>query len=96
MSSINYLLLLILALVVPILKIDFLYVLFCSLIGRSNLCLHCKMATFCGKGKPKLIVFSDDYGIAHVIEKCLCAMFGFQPGTMHISKDNAYDDTTML
>jgi len=50
------------------------------------------MATFCVEGKPKLTILGDDYGIAHVIEKCLYAMFGFQLGTMHISKDNAYDD----
>jgi hypothetical protein len=35
------------------------------------------MATFCAEGKPKLTILSDDYAIAHVIEKCLCAMFGF-------------------
>jgi len=50
------------------------------------------MATFCAEGKPKLTILSDDYGIAHVIEKYLYAMFAFQLGTMHISKDDAYDD----
>ncbi len=92
MSSINYLLLFILALVVPQLEIDSLYVLFRSLVGGSILCLHCKMATFHAKSKPKLTILSDDYGITHVIEKCLCAMFGFRLETMHISKDDMYDD----
>lgn len=50
------------------------------------------MATFHAKGKPKLTILSDDYGITHVIEKCLCAMFGFRLETMHISKDDMYDD----
>jgi hypothetical protein len=34
----------------------------------------------------------DKLGVSHVIENCLCAMFGFQPGTLHISKDDAFDD----
>jgi hypothetical protein len=25
-------------------------------------------------------------------KKCLCAMFGLQPDTVHISKEDAYDD----
>jgi hypothetical protein len=32
------------------------------------------------------------FRIAHVILKCLCAMFGFQLGIMHTFKDNVYDD----
>jgi hypothetical protein len=51
-----------------------------------------KMATFHVKEHLKLTILVDDFGIAHVIEKCLCVMFGFQLGTMHISKDDAYDD----
>jgi hypothetical protein len=50
------------------------------------------MATFHTEDKPKLTILSDDYGIAHVTKTCLCAMFGFQLGTMHISKNDAYDD----
>jgi hypothetical protein len=49
------------------------------------------MATFYVEGKPELtIILGDNLGICHVIEKCLCAMFEFQPLTMHISKDNAF------
>jgi hypothetical protein len=35
------------------------------------------MATFHVEGKLELTIFTDDFGIMHVIEKCLCAMFGF-------------------
>jgi Tat protein secretion system quality control protein TatD with DNase activity len=51
-----------------------------------------KMATFHAKGKVELIVPVDTFGILHVIEKCLCAMFGFHPRTVHVSKDETYDD----
>jgi hypothetical protein len=50
------------------------------------------MATFYVQGKPNFTILDDDLGIFHVIEKFLCAMFGFQLGTLHISKDNAFDD----
>jgi hypothetical protein len=35
------------------------------------------MATFHVEGKLELTILTDDFGIMHVIEKCLCAMFGF-------------------
>jgi hypothetical protein len=50
------------------------------------------MATFYAQGKLDLTILDDNLGISHVIEKCPCAMFGFQLGTMHISKDDAFDD----
>jgi len=51
------------------------------------------METFYAKGKHKLTILGyNDLGVSHVIEKCLCATFEFQPRTMHISKDNAFDD----
>jgi hypothetical protein len=50
------------------------------------------MATSHVEGKLELTIITDNFGIMHVIEKCLCAMFGFQLGTMHISKDNMCDD----
>jgi hypothetical protein len=37
-------------------------------------------------------ILDDDLIIFHFIEKCPCAMFGFQLGNVHISKDNAFDD----
>ncbi len=50
------------------------------------------MATFHAEGKVGLIVPTNDFGISHVIEKCLCAMFGFHSGIVHVSKDKMYDD----
>jgi len=44
------------------------------------------------EGKVELNVLVDDFGILHVIEKCLCVMFGFHLGTVHVSKDETYDD----
>jgi hypothetical protein len=49
------------------------------------------MATFHAEGKTKFIGRSDKFGISHVIEKCLCAMFGFHPRMVHVPKDDAYD-----
>ncbi len=48
------------------------------------------MATFHATGKIELIILANKFGILHVIEKCLCAMFNFHPRTMHV-KENAYD-----
>jgi hypothetical protein len=50
------------------------------------------MANFHVEGKVELIVHVHDFKISHVIEKCLCAMFGFHYGPIHVSKDEAYDD----
>jgi hypothetical protein len=46
------------------------------------------MATFHAKGKVELIIPVDEFGILYVIEKCLCVMFDFHPGTIHVSKDD--------
>jgi hypothetical protein len=53
------------------------------------------MATFHVEGKLELTIFTNGFGIMHVIEKCLFAMFGFQLGTMHISTDNTCDDNVI-
>jgi hypothetical protein len=50
-----------------------------------------KMATFHAKGKVQLIIHVNKFGISHVIENYLCAMLDFHPGTMDVSKDDAYD-----
>jgi hypothetical protein len=49
------------------------------------------MATFHVKGKAKLIVLVDEFGILHATEKCLCAMFHFHHRIVRVSKDDAYD-----
>jgi hypothetical protein len=51
-----------------------------------------KMTTFHVKGKFFFIVPTNNFGILHVIEKCLCAMFGLHLGIIHVSKDETYDD----
>jgi len=51
-----------------------------------------RMATFHFEEHLKLTILANDFGILHIFEKCLWVMFGFQPRTMHISKDDAYDD----
>jgi hypothetical protein len=51
-----------------------------------------RMTTFHVEEHPKLIILANNFGIVHVIENCLCVMFGFQLGIVHISKDDAYDD----
>jgi hypothetical protein len=50
------------------------------------------MATFHAEGKTKLIVHTNNFGILHVKKKCLCVMFGFHMGIVHVSKDEMYDD----
>jgi hypothetical protein len=43
-------------------------------------------------GKVEFTILANEFGISHVIKKCLCAMFGLQSNIVHISKDDAYDD----
>jgi len=50
------------------------------------------MVTFHAKGNVEFIILTNEFGISQMIKKCLCAMFGLQPNTVHISKDDAYDD----
>jgi hypothetical protein len=38
-------------------------------------------------GQFELIILVDGIDIIVVFEKCLCVMFGFQLGSLHISKD---------
>ncbi len=37
-----------------------------------------------------IIIPFDEFGISHVMDKCLCAMFGFHLGIVHVSKDDGY------
>jgi hypothetical protein len=43
------------------------------------------------EGWVELIIVVDGIDTIVVFKKCLCAMFGFQLGSLHISKDAAYD-----
>ncbi len=51
-----------------------------------------RMTTFHVEEHLKLTILANDFGISYVIGKCLCVMFGFQLGIVHILKDDAYDD----
>jgi hypothetical protein len=50
-----------------------------------------KMAIFHVDGKLELTISIDEFKTTIVCEQCLCAMFGFQCGSLYISKDVAYD-----
>jgi hypothetical protein len=49
------------------------------------------MAIFCVEGWHELIILVDGIDTIVVYKNCLCAMFGFQLGSLHISKDATYD-----
>ncbi len=54
-------------------------------------CALCNMATFHAIGHSNLTMMVDDSRMTIVFEHCLCAMFVFQLGSLHISKDVSYD-----
>jgi hypothetical protein len=49
------------------------------------------MVTFHAKGKSELTIFVDEFGISYVTKNCLCVVFDFHLGTIHVPKDDAYD-----
>jgi hypothetical protein len=51
------------------------------------------MATFYAKGKVDLTILVDDFRNAKVMEKCFSYMFGFQCGSIHVFRDDAYTTT---
>ncbi len=50
------------------------------------------MTTFHVESKVELNIPTNDFGISHMSQKNVCVMFGFHPKTIHVSKDEAYDD----
>jgi len=54
------------------------------------------MTTFYAEGKVDLTILIDDYGNVQVTNKCLLYMFGFQHGSIHVSKDDAYDHNNVI
>jgi hypothetical protein len=54
------------------------------------------MATFHAKGKPNLTMLVGDEEFVEMMEKCLCTMFGFLLGSIHVSKDVAYGDNNVV
>jgi hypothetical protein len=49
------------------------------------------MAIFCVEKRIELTSLVDEFGTTVNFEQCLCAMFGFKPSFLHISKDVTYD-----
>jgi hypothetical protein len=62
-------------------------------LALSLIILHqvCPYYGFCGDDQPQFTILVNGIDATMVFEKCLCAMFGFQPKPLHISKDVAYD-----
>jgi hypothetical protein len=54
------------------------------------------MATFYALGKVDLMILIEDSGNIRIIEKYLSYMFGFQHGSIYVSKDDAYDDNSVV
>jgi hypothetical protein len=54
------------------------------------------MATFYAKGKVDLMILVDDFGNAKVTEKCLLPMFGFQCGSIYVSKNDVYHENNVV
>jgi hypothetical protein len=54
------------------------------------------MAIFHVVGKANLTILVFDYGVVQVIENVICAMFAFQQGYLHVSKDVSYGDDNII
>jgi hypothetical protein len=54
-------------------------------------CAPCNTATFHALGCSDLTIAVDDLGMTTIFKHFLCAMFTFQPCSLHISKDVSYD-----
>lgn len=49
------------------------------------------MATLCAEKQHELTILINEYNTIVVFEQFLCVMFEFQLGSLHISKDVAYN-----
>jgi hypothetical protein len=54
------------------------------------------MATFYAKGKVNLTILVSDFRNIRITKKCLLYMFGFQHGFIRVSRDDAYDDNSVV
>jgi hypothetical protein len=48
------------------------------------------MATFYAKGNFDLTILVGDYGVVQATQQWICAMFGFQPNSVHGFQDVVY------
>jgi hypothetical protein len=55
-----------------------------------------EMAAFYVKGKVDLMILVDILGNVRVTKKCILYMFGFQPSSIHVSRNDVYDDNNVV
>jgi hypothetical protein len=60
------------------------------------LCVLGNMATFHVIGRLELTIMVNDSRMTSVFKQCQCAMFLFQLGSLHISKDVSYDFNNLV
>jgi Na+/H+ antiporter NhaA len=61
-----------------------------------NLCVFGNMATFHIVGRSELTIMVNNSKTTSMFEQCLCVMFSFQLGSLHISKDVSYDSNNLV
>jgi hypothetical protein len=54
------------------------------------------MTTFYAEGEVDLTILNNDSKNARVIEKCLSYMFGFQHGSINVSRDDVNNDINVV
>jgi putative sterol carrier protein len=54
------------------------------------------IAIFYGEGKLDFTMLMGDEKFVQVMKKCLCAMFGFLLGSIHVSKDVVFGDNNVF
>jgi hypothetical protein len=54
------------------------------------------MATFYAKGKVDSTILVDDFGNTRIIKNCLSHMFGFQHDSIHVSRNDVYNDNSVV
>jgi hypothetical protein len=54
------------------------------------------MATFHAEGKPDFTMLVGDEKFVQAMEKCICTMFSFLLGSIHVSKDVAYGNNNVV
>ncbi len=59
-------------------------------------CAFCNMATFLVPRCLDFTIIVDNLGMAIIFKHCLCIMFVFQLGSLHISKDFSYDSNNFV
>ncbi len=63
---------------------------------QSHPCALGNMATFHVVGYSDLTIIVDNLRMIYVFEQCLCTMFSFQLGSLHISKDILYESNNLV